>query len=362
MFDPTEMFDPAAVNSQIAGVDEAAMERARRNWDSIAKPLHGLGRIEDDIVRIAGLTGNDRVDISKRAVAVMCADNGVVSEGVTQSDQDVTAVVASNMATGDTSVCRMSAKIGADVFPYNLGMVYSAPGTIDVSIAPQTANLAEGPAMTPEQVSRAISTGILAIANLAERGYGIIAIGEMGIGNTTTSSAITSVLLGRSIEDVTGRGSGLSDEGLARKIDAIRRGIEVSKPDPNDALDVLRKLGGFDIAAMTGACIGGALYRVPIVIDGFISAVSALCAARMCPASKVAMIASHVSSEPAMTALLDELGLEPIICADMHLGEGTGAVCAISLLDMGLSVYNEMVTFNETGIDAYVPLGGESQQ
>ena len=343
----------------IAPFDEAAAAAAKRNWDAIAKPLGSLGLLEDVVARIAGLTGSADVRLGKKAVLLFCADNGVVEEGVTQTGQDVTAVVAANAAKGDTSVCRMGAVAGAEVFPVNMGMVFEAPGTLDRAIASQTGNFTKGPAMSREQALQAIQTGIDLVGDLAAKGYGLIATGEMGIGNTTTSSAILSVLLGKPVEEVTGRGAGLSDAGLARKVDAIRRGIEVNEPDPGDALDVLAKLGGFDIAGIVGAFIGGAVNRVPVLIDGFISATAALVAARLVPESRQAMFATHVSAEPSARLVLDALGLEPLITAGMRLGEGTGAVCAMPLLDMALAVYGEMVTFEATGLEAYTPQGGE---
>ncbi len=347
------------INDSIEDFDQKAADKAKANWDSIAKPLGSLGVLEEDLIRIAGLTGSDNVKIDKRGVVVMCADNGVVEEGVTQSGQDVTAVVAGNIVHHDTSVCRMAIVANADTFPVNLGMVYPAEGVIDRQIAPQTANFTKGPAMTVDQAEQAIQTGIDMVRDLKDKGYQLLATGEMGIGNTTTSSALSTVLLGLPVEDVTGRGSGLSDQGLRNKVAAIKKGIEVNKPNPDDAFDCLRKLGGFDIAAMAGMFIGGAIYRVPILIDGFISSISAYVAYRMCPKSRVAMFASHVSSEPAAHMLLEHMDLKPLICAEMRLGEGTGAVCAMPLLDMALSVYNEMVTFEDINIEAYTPQGGE---
>lgn len=347
------------LNSQIADFDEAAAAKCKANWDSIAKPLEGLGYLEEDVARIAGLTGSDQVKIDKRAVLVMCADNGVVEEGVSQTEQSVTAAVASSIVEHNTSVCRMANYANVDTFPVNLGMMYDAPGTIDRQIAPQTANFTKGPAMTYEQTEQAIQVGIDMVNDLVGQGYNLICTGEMGIGNTTTSSALTAVLLDMPVDEVTGRGAGLSDQGLLNKRAAIKKAIEVNQPDSNDAFDCLAKLGGFDIAAMAGAFIGGAINRVPVIIDGFISAVSALVADRMCPKAHVAMIASHISAESAADTILDELGLKPLICAGMHLGEGTGAVAAVPLLDMALAVYTEMVSFDEMGVQTYVPLGGE---
>lgn len=347
------------LNSQIADFDEAASAKCKENWDAIAKPLNGLGYLEDDIQQIAGLTGTANVKIDKRGVLVMCSDNGVYEEDISQSDQSVTAAVAENLVRGDTSVCRMANYAKADVFPVNLGIMSEVPGAIDRQIAPETANFTKGPAMTPEQTEQAIQVGIDLVEELAGKGYNLLATGEMGIGNTTTSAALTSVLLDMPVDKVTGRGSGLSDQGLLRKRAAIKKAIEVNEPDPDDAFDCLSKLGGFDIAAMAGAFIGGAIYRVPMIIDGVISACGALVAYKLCPRSQMAMIASHISREPAAPIILEQLGLKPLICANMHLGEGTGAVAAMPLLDMALAVYEEMVLFSDTDMEAYVPLGGE---
>ena len=351
--------DLVELNEMIGGPSAEAAAAAKRNWDAIAKPLGSLGVLEDDIIRIAALTGDPNVRIDKRLVIVLCADNGVVEEGVTQTGQDVTAIVASNIARGDTSVCNMARLANAEVVSVDMGTVGTAEGALNRRVAPQTNNFTKGPAMTREQAEQCLQTGIDLVRESAARGAQIICTGEMGIGNTTTSSAVAAVLLGLPVEEVTGRGAGLSDEGLARKINAIKKGIEVNEPNPDDALDVLAKLGGFDIAGMAGIFLGGALYKVPIVIDGFISALSALVAKRLCPKSDCAMIASHVSAEPAAHMILEELTAKPIIMAGMRLGEGTGAVCALPLLDMGLSVYREMVSFGDINIEAYTPQGGD---
>lgn len=351
--------DFSQLNDQIPAFDQAAAKQAKNNWDAIAKPLGSLGILEDDIIQIAGLTGNPQVCLDKRGVLVMCADNGVVEEGVTQTGQEVTAIVASNIAHMDTSVCNMARVAGADVTAIDMGCATPAEGALDRRIAPQTNNFTKGPAMTRAQAEQGLTTGIELVKEYKDRGYQLLATGEMGIGNTTTSSAVAAVLLGLPIEEVTGRGAGLSDAGLTRKIAAIKKGIEVNQPNPTDAIDVLAKVGGFDIAGMAGVFLGGALYQVPVLIDGFISALSALVAARICPASTHAMIASHVSAEPAAHMVLEELGAKPLIQAGMRLGEGTGAVCAMPLLDMALSVYREMVSFDDIQIEAYTPQGGD---
>lgn len=209
--------------------------------------------------------------------------------------------------------------------------------------------------MRREECVKVIQTGMELVREQKEAGVSILATGEMGIGNTTTSSAVASVLLGRSPVEMTGRGAGLSDAGLARKIAAIERAISINRPDPDDPVDVLSKVGGLDLAALCGVYLGGAKYRVPVLLDGFISAAAALCAVRLCPGAVNALIASHVSAEPAGALLLEALGKKPLITAQMHLGEGSGAVAALPLLDMALAVYSSGHTFTKMGMEPYTP-------
>jgi nicotinate-nucleotide--dimethylbenzimidazole phosphoribosyltransferase len=338
---------------QIAPPDEKAMAAARDHWNSIAKPIGSLGLLEDAVTQIAGLTGSPRVKLGKRAVLVFCADNGVVAEGVTQTGQEVTALVAGNMVKHDSSVCRMAEVAGADVFPIDMGMIAPAAGVRDCHIRRGTGNFVRERAMTREEAAQAVLTGIRLVGELKDEGYGVVATGEMGIGNTTTSSAMMAAFLGLEPGSVTGRGAGLSDEGLKRKIRAIETALKLHRPDPADALDVLSKVGGLDIAGICGTFLGGAIYRIPVLVDGFISAVGALAAQRLAPLSRHAMLAAHVSAEPAAARLLEVLGLKPMITAGLRLGEGTGAVAALPLLDMALAVYDGMVTFDNIGMEAY---------
>lgn len=354
------MLDFKELDRAIALPDETAAGRSKAHWDGIAKPLNGLGQLEAMVTKIAALTGEPQVSVAKRAVVVFCADNGVVVEGVTQTDASVTATMAGQIRDHRSSVCLMSASAGAEVFAVDMGMLKRVDGVDGCHIADGTGNIAVEPAMTKEQAVQAIEYGIELVKGYARQGYQLLATGEMGIGNTTTSSAVAAVLLDMPVETVTGRGAGLSDAGLRRKCDAITRAIAVNRPDPVDALDVLAKLGGFDIAGMVGLFLGGAIYRVPILVDGLISSISALIAARLCPRSRCAMLASHTSAEPAAAKILEELGLTAILHADMKLGEGTGAVCMMPLLDMALSVYNNSAAFADTGIEQYQPQGGET--
>lgn len=342
--------------SGITPPDEAARAAAHAHWAGLAKPLGGLGALETLLEDAAALTGSAALDVSRRAVLVLCSDNGVVAQGVSQTDQSVTRAVAENLAARRTSVCQMARTAHCDVVPVDMGMAGDpVPGVADCRIAAGTADFTQGPAMTRAQAVEAVSRGIRLVQEQKAAGVQLLATGEMGIGNTTTSSAVAAVLLGQPVERMTGRGAGLSDEGLARKVDAICRGILRNEPDPTDPLDVLAKLGGFDLAGLCGVFLGGALEGVPVVMDGFISGVAALCAVRLCPAAAKAVFSSHCSSEPAARLVLDALGKAPLLTAGLHLGEGTGAVASLPLWDMALAVYGHCYSFAEGGITPYTP-------
>ena len=342
--------------AKIKPLDHNAMEIAQKRWDSIAKPLHSLGKLETLLIQIAGITGNTEVDLSRRGLIAMCADNGVVEEGVTQTGQEVTAIVAENFLKYDTSVGVMCKQNHAEIFPVDMGMVTDTKVRIDHKIAYGTQNMTKGPAMTREQAVKGLEAGIDMVRELNDKGYRILATGEMGIGNTTTSSAVASVLLKKPVEEMTGRGAGLTSEGLMRKINAIKKAIALNEPDPEDAIDVLAKVGGLDIAGMAGVFLGGAVYGIPVVMDGFISCVSALIAMRICPAARDYILASHVSKEPAAHLILENMGKEAIIHADMCLGEGTGAVALFPILDLAAAVYHSMSTFNDIHVEQYEEL------
>lgn len=332
-----------------------AMERCQRRWDSIAKPLHSLGRLEEVVIQTAGITGKDEVHFGKKALIVMCADNGVVAEGISQTGQEVTAVVAENFLSGHTSAAIMCKMAGADLFPIDIGIARDTK-LHNEKIAYGTKNMAQEWAMTRTEAVRAVETGIRIAAELAEQGYEILATGEMGIGNTTTSSAVASVLLDVPAETMTGRGAGLTSEGLKRKQKVIRRAMQLHQPDRTDGVDVLAKVGGFDLGGMAGVFLGGAAKKIPVVIDGFISAAAALLAVTICPEAGAYMIASHLSKEPAMQRILEALGKKPLLTCEMCLGEGTGAVALFPLLQMAEAVYSQMSTFGEISIESYKEL------
>ena len=308
-----DTFIQARLNG-ITPPDREAMEGARLHWDAIAKPLHGLGRLEDMVVRIAGAAGTPEVRLDRKGVAVFCADNGVVAEGVTQTGQEVTLAVARSMAAGRSSVCRMARVAGAEVLPGDVGMLAheAVPGLRDrVVMEGGTRNMTRGPAMDRSAGEAALRAGLETAEELADRGIQLLAAGEMGSGHTTTTAVVAAALLGRSPEETVGRGAGLSDAGLVRKRRAVAAALAVNRPDPADPMDVLCKVGGLDIAAMTGFYLGCAFRKVPVLLDGAISCAAALCAVRLCPQAEKSLLASHRPAEPCGRLLLEALGLEP---------------------------------------------------
>lgn len=341
---------------KIRPVDVAAMAAAKQHWDGLGKPLGSLGRLEKALIQIAGIQRTGDVHIDRKALVIMCADNGVVEEGVTQCGQEVTATVAENFLDEKSCVAIMCRRAGTKICPVDIGMAVDTPRVEKRKIAYGTKNMAKEPAMTREQAVQALEVGIHMVEELKEKGYGIIATGEMGIGNTTTSSAVTAVLLEQDPAKVTGRGAGLSGTGLKKKISVIRDAIALHKPKKEDPIDVLAKVGGLDIAGMAGVFLGGAACRIPVVADGFISCVAALCAIRICPAVKDYVITSHKSKEPATVMILEALDIPVFLDCDMCLGEGTGAVTIYPILDMALAVYGGMCTFSDNQMENYVPL------
>lgn len=352
--------------------DENARQLVRDHWDRVAKPLDGLGKFEDVITKIGAIAGTEHVSISKRAVIMMCADNGIVEEGISQSGQEVTTAVAMKMGVKQSSVGKMASVISMDTIPVDIGInrEETIPGVRDLKVRQGTRNFLKEPAMTAEETTAAILIGINLVRECKEQGYELLATGEMGIGNTTTSSALTAALLGCSAKEVTGRGAGLDDMKLQKKIHVIETALEKYGFDgadsgetcrdtvstcrnPEYAFCALQTVGGLDIAGLAGICIGGAIYRVPIVLDGVISLAAALAAERMVPGTRDYLIASHAGKEPAVRKLMDELGLDAVIEARLALGEGTGAVMMAGLLDMALSVYNSQTTFTDMNIDQY---------
>ena len=341
---------------KIRPVDVAAMAAAKQHWDGLGKPLGSLGRLEKALIQIAGIQRTGDVHIDRKALVIMCADNGVVEEGVTQCGQEVTATVAENFLDEKSCVAIMCRRAGTKICPVDIGMAVDTPRVEKRKIAYGTKNMAKEPAMTREQAVAAIEVGIAKAEELHAQGYEMLATGEMGIGNTTTSSAMTAVYLGLDVETVTGRGAGLSSHGLQRKIHAIKQAIAVNQPDPEDPLDVLAKVGGLDIAGMCGLFLGGAARQMPVVMDGFISQVAALTAMRLVPECADYILASHVSEEPGANILLKALEKDAFLTCGMRLGEGSGAVALFPILDFASDIYHKMSTFVQADIVEYQPL------
>lgn len=329
---------------------EDVMEEARQRQADLAKPPGSLGKLEELSIRMAGITGRVHNKIEKKELLVFAADNGVVAEGVASAPQSVTLQQTVNLTRAKTGASVLAKHFGCEITVCDVGVnaVIAEEKVLDRKIAYGTQNIAEGPAMTREQVLTAMMTG----AELAKgSGADVIGIGEMGIGNTTTSAAVLAVLLDAEVEAVTGRGGGITDESFMCKKDVIRKAIALNAPDATDVIDVIAKVGGFDIAAMCGAFLGAASARKPVVIDGFISAVAALCAARLCTAAVDYMIPSHASYELGYRLAMDELGLEPMLNMGMRLGEGSGCPLAFEIVSAACTVINDMATFDEAGIN-----------
>lgn len=342
----------------VKSIDVNIRKKILENWDRIAKPLDSMGQFEKITAQIGAILGTDKISIGRRALIVFCADNGIVAEGVTQSGQDVTSTVAEMLGRGASSSCVLAKAVGADVFPVDIGVNGGRFfGVIDKKIRRGTENFALKKAMSEDETLKAIAVGMETADKLVQKGYKILAIGEMGIGNTTTASAVTAALLKTDAEAVAGRGAGLCDEGLRKKKKIISSAIEKYGLYDADALTVLSSVGGLDIAGMAGACIGCAVNSIPVVLDGAISFAAALTAERLVPGVRQYLIASHKSREASAGLLAKALGLEPVIDADMALGEGTGALMLFPLIDTALSLYNNGLTFDEIGMEGYKRFG-----
>ena len=339
--------------SSISPLDTAAMERARAHQAALAKPPGSLGKLEDISIRLAGITGELNCRVNKKRIIVLCADNGITEEGVSTTPRSVTAAQAVNMTKHLTGMSVMAKHFGNEVTVVDMGIYdeYFCPEILDRRIARGTGNFAREPAMTREQAAQAVMTGMDLAGDAKASGVDILGVGEMGIGNTTTSAAVLSALTGLPAEDVTGRGSGMTDARYRRKIELIKRVLLLHHPNGKDPLDVLSKVGGFDIAAMCGVFLGAARCRMPVVIDGFISIVAALCAVRLCPAVAGYLFPSHASREIGYAAAAKELGLEPWLLLDMRLGEGSGCPIAFEIISAACAVMNGMATFSGASID-----------
>ena len=338
----------------IQPINKEAMKKAWNRIDSLTKPIGSLGEIENIIAKMAGITGKVHNKINKKNVVIMCSDNGVVEEGVSNCPKSVTATVTNNFTREITGVYVLSKFAGSDITIVDVGVdaELNNPKIINRKIAYGTKSMMRGPAMTKEQTIKAIEVGIEIIDNLVVKGYDLFGTGEMGVGNTATSAAILSVFSGLDVDMSVGKGSGITDEQYIIKKRVVQKAIEINNPDKEDVIDVLSKVGGFDIAGLCGCFLSAAKNRVPIVIDGFISGVAALCAYKINPLVKEYIFASHLSAEPGAAFAMKEIGLEPMLNLNMRLGEGSGCPLAFNIIEAALFAMDNMGTFEEAALDS----------
>lgn len=347
----------------IKPADEQVKAKCKLKWDSLLKPLGSLGTLEELGIKISGMTGKIENKIDKRAIVVMAADNGILEEGVSASPLEFTVLLTKAMVKGITGVATLAKFVHAEIVTVDIGLKsqYTHENLIDRKIAYGTKNFCKEPAMTREEAIRSIEIGIEIGDELFQQGYDILGTGELGMGNTTTSSAILSVLGGLDPEATCGVGGGATKEQLEIKINAIRRGIELHNPNKEDPVDILSKVGGFDIGGMCGLFLSAAKNRKPIVMDGFISSAAALCAIKLNPLVKEYIISSHLSDEPAANLMLEELGLEAMLNLKMRLGEGSGCPLAFQVIEAALFTQSNMGTLEEATIDSSILLDMREQ-
>ncbi|EFM13161.1 nicotinate-nucleotide/dimethylbenzimidazole phosphoribosyltransferase [Paenibacillus curdlanolyticus YK9] len=337
---------------RIRPLDDEAMRMTDVRLGNLTKPPGSLGKLEDIARQLAGITGEVDPDLSRKAIIVMAADHGVCAEGISAFPADVTPQMVMNFLSGGAAVNVLAKQAGADVVCVDIGVnaELEHPDLYARKLMHGTNNMAQGRAMEHDTAVQALLTGIELVETLWNKGYRLFATGEMGIGNTTASAAVMSVLTGCSPEEAAGRGTGIDDARLAHKIEVIRRSIAINEPNVEDPFDVLGKIGGLEIAGLAGVILGAAARRCPVVIDGFISSAAALIAARMAPDAVQYMIGSHLSNEQAHKKLLDAIGLAPVIHLDMRLGEGTGAALCFHLIEAAQRLLREMATFDSAGV------------
>lgn len=331
-----------------------AVDKMWNKMDNLTKPIGSLGMLEEITAKIAGITGKTNNSINKKNIIIMCADNGVVEEGVSNCPQNTTAIVTNNFTKEITGVCVLAKFSNSDITVVDVGVNsdFNNEKIINKKIAYGTKNIAKEAAMTRKQAIRAIEVGIETVDKLINEGYDLLGTGEMGVGNTTTSAAVLSVLSGIDAEVVVGKGSGLREEQYIHKKNIVKKAIEVNKPDPDDVIDVISKVGGFDIAALCGCFLGAAKNRVPIVIDGFIASAAALCAYKLNHLTREYIFPSHLSAEPGAKYMMNEIDLVPMLNLNMRLGEGSGCPLAFTVIEAALYTVNNMGTFEDAAIDS----------
>jgi nicotinate-nucleotide--dimethylbenzimidazole phosphoribosyltransferase len=343
----------ADVIAQIGPLDESAMAAARARQDGLTKPQGSLGQLETLSIQLAGILGQPLPEIRYKTIVTMVGDHGVVSEGVSAYPQEVTAQMVINFLNGGAAINVLARHVGARVVVVDMGVAADLqphPDLVDKKVAPGTGNIACGMAMSREQALQAVMAGVEVVEAELERGLDILGVGDMGIANTTPSAAIAAALTGRPPAEIVGRGTGVDDAGLARKVDAVQRALLVNRPDPANALDVLAKVGGFEIGGLAGATLTAAAHRRPVMVDGFISTAAAMIAVGLAPQVRPYLIAAHRSQEHGHSIMLDWLGLEPLLDLEMRLGEGTGAALSISLAEAACKILRQMATFGEAGV------------
>ncbi len=337
----------------IKPLDKGAMAEARSRQDMLTKPQGSLGRLEELSIQLAGIQGKPIPQIRHKAIITMAGDHGVVAEKVGNWPQEVTAQMVYNFLGGGAGINVIARQAGARIIVVDMGVaseLETNPKLLSRKVAPGTQNICLGPAMTDEQAMIAIETGIEVVTAEIAKGLDIVGTGDMGIGNTTASSAICAVITGKSVDEVTGRGTGITDEQLAHKVEVITRALAVNRPDPAQPLDVLAKVGGFEIGGLAGVMLAAAAHRIPVVIDGFISGAAALIATTLAPGLTDFLIPAHVSAEAGHKSLLKYLGLKPLLDLGMRLGEGTGAALAIFIAENSAMILAEMATFAEAEV------------
>jgi len=350
----------ANVIGMIKPLDKKAMAEAQARQDQLTKPQGSLGRLEGLSVQLAGIQGRPIPQIRHKAIITMAGDHGVIAEGVSAYPQQVTAQMVYNFLSGGAGINVIARQVGARVIVVDMGVateLAANPRLLSKKVALGTRNMALGLAMTSKQAIKAIETGIEIVADEVAKGLDIVGTGDMGIGNTTASSAIYAVMLGKPVAEVTGRGTGVADNQLRHKMEVIDKALVVNQPDPNQPLEVLAKVGGFEIGGLAGVMLAAAAHRIPVVIDGFISGAAALIATALSPGLKDFLIAAHVSAETGHSLLFRHLGLKPLLDLNMRLGEGTGAALGIFLAETAARLLGEMSTFTEAGVSERNELG-----
>lgn len=339
--------------NKITGPNEKAKDLTREKWDGLVKPIGSLGGLEEITIKISGMTGKVINKLEKKVVAVMCSDNGVVEEGVSSAPQIFTKALTESMAKGITGVATLGKVNNTDIITVNLGVIGELEDSriIDRKIADGTKNFTKGPAMTYEEAVKSIETGIEIGDKLyVDQGYDILGTGEIGIGNTTTAAAVVSSLTDLDVDLTCGKGVGLTDEQHENKKNIIRKGIELNKPNKEDPIDVIKKVGGFDIGGMCGLILSAAKNKKPVVIDGFISSAAALCAVKLNPLVSEYILPSHLSAEPGAKHVADELKIKPILNLEMRLGEGSGCPIAFQVIEAGMYTLENMGTFDDISL------------